>query len=46
MEDIKFYLKKEGVNEEYVDLESTFKGMKYLQCKGLDDKGKPKNKYT
>lgn len=46
MEDIKFYLKKEDVDEEYVDLESTFKGMKYLQCKGLEDKGKPKNKYT
>lgn len=46
MEDIKFYLKKEGVDEEYLDLESTFQGMKYLQCKGLEDKGKPKNKYT
>ena len=28
-----------------VDIETQFEGLHYLQCKGLEDKGKAKNKY-
>lgn len=28
-----------------VDIETKFEGLHYLQCKGLEDKGKAKNKY-
>lgn len=44
--DVKFYMKRDGVNPNYIDLESYFKGMKYMECEGLEDLGKPKNIYT
>lgn len=44
--DVKFYMKRDGVDEEYINLESYFQGMRYMQCKGLEDLGKPKNIYT
>jgi hypothetical protein len=43
MADIKFYLSSNGLN--WVDIEEKYSGMHYLKCKGLEDKGKPKNKY-
>lgn len=43
MEDIKFYLSSNG--SDWTDIETTYSGMRYLKCKGLEDKGKPKNKY-
>ena len=43
MEDIKFYLSSNG--SEWTDIEATYSGMRYLKCTGLEDKGKPKNKY-
>lgn len=42
----KFYMKREGVDSDYIDLESYFLGMKYMKCEGLNDKGKVKNRYT
>lgn len=44
--DVKFYMKRDGVDEDYINLESYFQGMRYMQCKGLEDLGKPKNIYT
>lgn len=46
MEKIEFFLLKDEDGAIEINLESHFSGMKYLQCKGLEDKGKPKNKYT
>ena len=46
MENIEFFLLKDEDKATEINLESHFSGMKYLQCKGLEDKGKPKNKYT
>lgn len=43
---VKFYMKRDGVDNDYFDLESYFDGMKYMECKGLEDLGKPKNIYT
>lgn len=42
---VKFYIKRES-DANYTDLESYFNGMKYSQCIGLEDLGKPKNIYT
>lgn len=46
MNEYKFYMKQDAEGARLYDLESDFKGLRYLQCKGLEDKGKPKNKYT
>lgn len=43
---VKFYMKRDGVDSSDVDLESSFQGMKYSKCDGLEDLGKPKNIYT
>lgn len=45
MEKIKFYIKRENVDSDYIDIESYFKGMKYKSCTGLNNKGKIKNIY-
>lgn len=42
----KFYMKRDGLDSEYVDLESFFDGMRYMSSEGLNDKGKVKNIYT
>lgn len=39
------YMKEEGSNNSYTDLESYFTGLKYSKCVGLNDKGKRKNVY-
>ena len=46
MSEYKFYMQQDIKNAKLFDLEFDFKGLKYLQCKGLEDKGKAKNKYT
>lgn len=48
MNDYKFYMSRWIGNkwEADTDLESKFKGMKYISCKGLSDYGKIKNIYT
>lgn len=46
MENCKFYMQQDTDGAKVYDLEVDFNGMKYLQCKGLEDKGKAKNKYT
>lgn len=40
----KFYFSKDDVN--YESIEDKFDGLLYLKCTGLEDIGKPKNKYT
>lgn len=42
---VNFYMKRDGVDNAYIDIEQRFKGMKYMQCEGLEDKGKVKNIY-
>lgn len=44
MEDFEFYIQKEG--DSAIPIQSTHANIKYKQCKGLEDLGKPKNKYT
>lgn len=44
--DVQFYMKRLGVDEDYIDIEERFKGMRYMKCDGLEDLGKPKNIYT
>lgn len=44
--DVKFYMKRDEVDSDYIDLESYFDGMKYSKCEGLEDFGKIKNIYT
>ena len=43
MAEVNFYLSSDGTN--WIDIESHYSGMRYLKCLGLEDKGKPKNKY-
>lgn len=43
---VQFYMKRLGVDEDYIDIEERFKGMRYMKCDGLEDLGKPKNIYT
>lgn len=54
-EDIKFYIAEQTFNENgvedtpsYISIEDyePFIGIHYLKCTGIEDKGKPKNKYT
>lgn len=40
----KFYMSKDGEN--YVSLEDKYAGLLYAKCVGLEDVGKPKNKYS
>lgn len=52
--DYKFYMSRELINpssldrywEDDTDLESYFKGLRYVKCDGLSKYGKPKNIYT
>lgn len=44
--EVQFYMKRLGVDEDYIDIERHFKGMRYMKCDGLEDLGKPKNIYT
>ena len=44
--DVRFYMKRSGVDDVYIDLEAYFKGMRYSKCDGLETLGKPKNIYT
>jgi hypothetical protein len=44
--EVQFYMKRLGVDEDYIDIEERFKGMRYMKCDGLEDLGKPKNIYT
>ena len=44
MSEYKFYMKQDTEGSERYDLESHFKGLRYLKCQGLEEKGKPKNK--
>ncbi len=46
MSEYKFYMQQDIDGAELRDLESSFDGMRYLKCNGLEDKGKIKNKYT
>jgi hypothetical protein len=39
-------MKRDGVDEDFINIEEYFKGMKYMKCEGLEDLGKPKNIYT
>ena len=43
-EKVKFYISESDSNWG-TDIETEFSGMHYLSCKGLEDKGKVKNKY-
>lgn len=45
MKKVLFYMKKEA-DETWINIESTYTGLRYKECKGLEDKGKPKNIYT
>lgn len=45
MSEYKFYMKQDTEDAQLYDLESDFKGLKYMKCQGLEEKGKPKNKY-
>jgi hypothetical protein len=44
--EVQFYMKRLGVDSDYIDIEERFKGMRYMKCDGLEDLGKPKNIYT
>lgn len=48
--DVKFYMKREGVDEDYIDIEDYFvepyTRLRYSKCDGLEDLGKAKNIYT
>jgi hypothetical protein len=46
MSDVKFYMKQDATNGDWKSIEDEFEGLKYKECKGLEDKGKPKNIYT
>lgn len=46
MSDVKFYMKQDADDTSWVSIEEVFDGLKYKECKGLEDKGKPKNIYT
>jgi hypothetical protein len=45
MSEYKFYMQQDILGAKIYDLESDFNGMRYLKCQGLEDRGKPKNKY-
>lgn len=43
-----FWMQKQpidGVEQEKINVELRFNGLKYVECKGLEDRGKIKNKY-
>ena len=44
MENIIFYISKDDNN--WIDIEREWDGIRYLKCVGLEAIGKPKNKYT
>jgi len=46
MSDVKFYMKQDPSSDGWQSIEEVFDGLKYKECKGLEDKGKPKNIYT
>ena len=44
MDNFEFYIQREG--EEPIAIQENYANIKYKQCKGLENVGKPKNKYT